>query len=816
MKKILAAMAVLFTMTVSVSAADITFTPEGGGKWIFCNNPEAIHNDDLMNSDEYEPAYIMNNENLEPDLYDFLICHINSTDTDDGYGMGFNIELDVELTAVKDCEITINKAFFDTPTDEAFIYGDGTWAKETNKFSCLHGLASYMGVNLTELNGSWLYEAQPYESVTIEIKKGETVWLSDYMDGYTAVKYGKPVQIMGELSVNSGILNFNVAAFKSEGELGDRSDFDPDAAFGAYSYTRTQKGIADSLPKVNVDLEYTITSSMKDGDYFSNKVYNQYQPDGYVTTAWCSNLSPQDDIWSKSISVESDLLALTYEDDSKLDYYGSNVKKKNKNNVWTWDPYHSDTAAYPNSSTWYSADDYEPNYELSVKRNNEGYACSMGNYGVTECYNLKVKNVTNEDKYFEYAAETSSSIAVYVVDEDGVHSGFLKGENNPATKDTMASVLIPANSEKEFSINMVLPINYVGGIRNSFQVYSESNMGKTYEDYLNEPRAAEGPMTTGILASDVEDELPQEVKDIIRGNYDSFELVETDTGYMLRWLEWDGCPYYYTTHWDMVKNIYYLDEDYNIVDRYAFDKLIQLAVYYDGCYYVEDADGLRYKSEDGQNWESYTHRLPLPNITFENSEPSDWAEDEVTRAYALDVAPYQLKDTLVYTDNMTRKTFCDVLASMLELKDMLPEEGDAEFTDSSSTNVLLLGGAGIISGYDDGSFRPQNSITREEAAVLLYKTALYMGYEDLSELLEDLSELLEDLSDSDDDLSENDELSSYVYSDDSDISDWAKEAVYEMNKLQVMSGVGDDEFAPKSNYTNEQSIVTILRLYDAV
>lgn len=795
MKKTLVILAALCTIGISASAADMTFTSEGGGKWIYCNNPEGIRNQDLMNSDENPASYIMNNENLEPDLYDFLICHINGTDTDGGYGMGYNIELDIELTAVEDSEITINKAFFETTNDEAFIYSDGTWAKEMNKVGCLRGLASYLGVNLTELNGSWLYEAQPYEPVTLEIKKGETVWLSEYMEDYTTVAYHKPVQIIGEIAINSGKMNFNVAAFKAGEEIGDRSDFDPEALFGKYAYTRTQKGIADTLPKVSVDLEYTIDNSVKDGDLIKNMVYNQYKPEGYPTTAWCSHLNPQDDIWSKDIAVQSDLLTIKYIDDSKLTYYGSAVKDKNKNNIWIWDPFHSDTTSYQGEVTWYTEEEYVPNYVLSEKRSNQGYACSMGNYGVTETYNLKVKNTTNEDKYFEYVAETASNIAVYVEDENGRHSGLLKGESYPATKNTMASVLIPAKSEKEFSINMVLPINYVGGIRNSFQINSESHVNKYYEDYINEPRAKKGPITTGVLASEVKDSLPQEVKDIIDGNENRFELVKTDTGYMLRWIEWDGSPYYYTAQWDMVKTIYYLDKNYNIVDRYAFDKLTRLGLFYDGYYYIEDADGNRYKSKDGQKWESYTKRMPVPNITFENSKPSLWADAELKRAYALDVAPYQLKDKLVYTDDMTREMFCDILASMLELKDKMPSEGGISFTDTNNQNVQLLGGAGIISGYDDGSFHPQSSITREEAAMLLYKTAQYIGC---------------------DDFYEDYRLSSYLYADENDIGDWAKEAVYQMNKISVMTGVDNDRFAPRDNYTNEQSIATILRLYDAV
>lgn len=114
----------------------------------------------------------MNNENLEPDLYDFLICHINYTDSNGGYGAGYEIEVDVELTAVEDSEITINKAFFEAVEDESFIFSDGTWSKETNKFGCINGLASMLGVNLSQLNGAWLYEAKPYEPVTVELKKG--------------------------------------------------------------------------------------------------------------------------------------------------------------------------------------------------------------------------------------------------------------------------------------------------------------------------------------------------------------------------------------------------------------------------------------------------------------------------------------------------------------------------------------------------------------------------------------------------------------------------------------------------------------------
>ena len=35
-----------------------------------------------------------------------------------------------------------------------------------------------------------------------------------------------------------------------------------------------------------------------------------------------------------------------------------------------------------------------------------------------------------------------------------------------------------------------------------------------------------------------------------------------------------------------------------------------------------------------------------------------------------------------------------------------------------------------------------------------------------------------------------------------------------MNSMQIMAGVSDTEFAPKGNYTVEQAVATMVRLYN--
>ena len=129
---------------------------------------------------------------------------------------------------------------------------------------------------------------------------------------------------------------------------------------------------------------------------------------------------------------------------------------------------------------------------------------------------------------------------------------------------------------------------------------------------------------------------------------------------------------------------------------------------------------------------------------------------------------------------------------MLEMEDKLPTNDIKKFSDTDNSNVSRLYHAKIVTGYDDGTFKPQSYITRQEAAVMLYRAAEYLGYKG------------------------NDISVGEMYSDDANIADWAKTAVYQMNSIKVMSGVGENKFDPESNYTNEQSIATVLRLYDAV
>ena len=55
-----------------------------------------------------------------------------------------------------------------------------------------------------------------------------------------------------------------------------------------------------------------------------------------------------------------------------------------------------------------------------------------------------------------------------------------------------------------------------------------------------------------------------------------------------------------------------------------------------------------------------------------------------------------------------------------------------------------------------------------------------------------------------------------TFADNDRISPWAFDAVGQIQSVGIMQGVGNNRFDPKGPYTTEQSIATMLRLYDYI
>ena len=119
-----------------------------------------------------------------------------------------------------------------------------------------------------------------------------------------------------------------------------------------------------------------------------------------------------------------------------------------------------------------------------------------------------------------------------------------------------------------------------------------------------------------------------------------------------------------------------------------------------------------------------------------------------------------------------------------------PAAGSASFTDVAkgqwyADGVAWASANGVVSGYPDGSFRPNDTITREQMAAILYQYARIQGK----------------LDDSRADLS--------IFSDLDSLSAYAKEPMSWAVAQGLFSGVSADTLAPGGSTTRAQATVIL-------
>ncbi len=165
---------------------------------------------------------------------------------------------------------------------------------------------------------------------------------------------------------------------------------------------------------------------------------------------------------------------------------------------------------------------------------------------------------------------------------------------------------------------------------------------------------------------------------------------------------------------------------------------------------------------------------------------SSWAASDIENAVSQKILPQDMQSG--YTKLIDRADFCRIAYNMLDISGKAENVNNGtHFDDISMKEIYMLSGMGIINGKGENKFAPNDNITREEAAAILSRMVSYLKLN-------------------------LPEQSGSNYSDDGEISDWAKENVYDVKKLGVMQGVDGNKFDPKSGYTKEQAIVTIMRV----
>lgn len=180
---------------------------------------------------------------------------------------------------------------------------------------------------------------------------------------------------------------------------------------------------------------------------------------------------------------------------------------------------------------------------------------------------------------------------------------------------------------------------------------------------------------------------------------------------------------------------------------------------------------------------------PMQSGNFTDVSSGDWYYEAVQYAYKNGLMTGTGGGAFSPNATVTRGMLVTIL---YRLEGTDAASGANPFTDISSGSYCEQVAAwaaanGIVSGYGDGRFGPNDALTREQLAAILYRYAQYKGY----------------------DLSGTGSLSGY--SDASAISSYARTAMAWANAEGLITGTSGNLLSPKGTATRAQTAVILMR-----
>lgn len=173
---------------------------------------------------------------------------------------------------------------------------------------------------------------------------------------------------------------------------------------------------------------------------------------------------------------------------------------------------------------------------------------------------------------------------------------------------------------------------------------------------------------------------------------------------------------------------------------------------------------------------------------------SEWAYNEVSNFRSEGLMPQSFDDVSDYHAVITRGQFAELVYSIADRAGAVPEQAKtaAVFSDTAGAGSAAdaLSACGVLSGTADGVFSPDSSITREDAAVMLYNAARLIDGRVFDF-----------------------EYAVQPFADGGDISAYAAEAVEALSALGVVFGDAENRFTPNNSITIEQAVLMTYRLY---
>lgn len=175
---------------------------------------------------------------------------------------------------------------------------------------------------------------------------------------------------------------------------------------------------------------------------------------------------------------------------------------------------------------------------------------------------------------------------------------------------------------------------------------------------------------------------------------------------------------------------------------------------------------------------------------FTDVSSNHWAYAAISGLNALGVVNGRGDGSFGPNDAVTREEFVKMLLASVGIE---PEGADNRFSDVDENEwyapyVNTAAQMGIVSGIDNDTFGVGKKITRQDMSTFIARYLRQAGYDIDSSVLQ-------------------------AFTDENNITDYAKDSVYALKNLGLINGMGNGSFMPKENATRAQSAVILYSLH---
>lgn len=194
------------------------------------------------------------------------------------------------------------------------------------------------------------------------------------------------------------------------------------------------------------------------------------------------------------------------------------------------------------------------------------------------------------------------------------------------------------------------------------------------------------------------------------------------------------------------------------------------------------------KTKDNNGGENDNKPVIIPSLPAVSSNPYTSPYTDISNHWANDIIQYI--DKLGLIDRATATTFAPDKPMTREV--FVTAMARLAGVESDYINWAIE--IGLLKGYGDGEYGLNDTITREQMAVF------FLRFLELTDV----------------DYEACKTVAPYKFTDDAKIADWAKDAVYEMQALDLIHGKGNGIFDPKGLTTRAEGATVLYNMCKTV